>query len=430
MKLIAAFAVSVSLALGAGASARAQVASQAYEQPPRVKLDDVLPPRVKQSGHHRVSDEVTTLGNMLGFRLESTQGDYQVLSLAMLLERVHEVLVLAQAVDDYQRNNQQLAAELRGVMQVGGDSAMDILTSPIKTTGSLVNQFFVHNIGDTLEELGNISDPNVRRVRDPEARIEKIDYESYQPEDPVLAAHKRSVAAHLDLDVYSTNPRVQAFLDTLAYARTSGNRSAGMATLSLPRGVEVRIANGRIANDIRNIVSRDTIRDLYKRNTATLLEAGVPEELVHGFLTHGAFSPRHSTEVSEYLAFLDGTANRGALLESALGAVNEDDALAVVRMARMLARYHESVAPLRALVASASVVIASAGDKDMAVVLPFDLLYWNEQTDKVFSRLEEFANRKGLGKRDLLLGGVISETATRQLARRGFRLHPRFLFVQ
>ena len=416
------------LALAACGAARAQLVSQTYEEAPRVELDDVLPARLQQSGNHRVSDDVVTRGNLLQFRIESSQGDYQVLSLPLLVRRVHEVLVLAQAVDSFQRSNQQLAAELRGVMQVGGESAMDIITSPVRTTGSLVNQFFRHNIGETLEEIGNISDPKVRRVHDPTAPLKKNVYESYQPEDPVLASHKRSVASQLDLDVYSSNPRVQAFLDTLAYARSSGNRNAGMAMVSLPRGIEVRIDKGRVYNEIRAIMSRHTIRELYKRNLATLASAGVPEELANDFLTHGVFSPRHKTEISEYLAFLQGVANRGALLETAIGASSEEDALAVVDMARMLAHYHESVAPLGALVSSASVVIGTAGERDMVVVLPFDLLHWNEQTDRVFSQLQAFADRKALGNRDLLLGGVVSATAARQLASRGFRMRPRFLF--
>lgn len=430
MKLIAARAgaVSLSFALGMGATVRAQLVTQGYEEAPAVKIDEVLPARLQQSGQHRVADEVKVRGNLLEFHLESNQGDYDVLSLPLLEVRVHEVLTLAQAVDDFQRNNQKLAAELRGVMEVRGDTAAEILTSPFKTTSSLVNQFFTENIGGTLSELGNISDPNVRRVRDPQAPLEKNIYESYEPEDPVLAAHKRSVAGHLDLDVYSTNPRVQVFLDTLAYARSSGNRGAGMAMISLPRGIQVQVANGRIRNEIRLLVSRNTIRELYKLNAATLATAGVPEELANTFLTHPAYSPWHKTAVSEYLAFLEGVGNRGALLQAGLGATSEEDALALVSMARMLAYYHESVAPLRGLVASASVVMATTGEQDMAVVLPFDLLYWNEQTDRVFTQLQAFADKKGYRSRDLVLGGIISELAGRQLESRKFRLRPQFLF--
>lgn len=418
-------AAASSLAVAIASPARAQLTAGAYEHSPTVTLDEVLPPRLQQSGHHRVSEEIVVRGTMLAFHIESDQGDYQVLSLPMVVVRVYEILILAQAVDDFQRSNEKLAAQLRGVMQ-GGDA----WSSQIRTDSSLVKHFTTQELGNAFKELGDIGDPKARQARSKQAPVEQNVYETYQPEDPVLASHKRSVAAQLGLDVYSSNPRVQTFLDTLAYARSSGNRNAGMAMVSLPRGVEVRIDDGRIENRVRGIMARDTIRQVYQRNEATLAAAGVAQELIDPFLTLAAFSPRHKTEIAEHLVFLEGVGNRGALLVSAMLATSEADAQEMVWMARMLAYYHQSVARLDALSASASVVLATTADKGLAVFLPFDLIHWNEQTDQVFSRLGEIADDRGLANRDLVLGGVVSETAARQLGGRGFRLRPRFLFLQ
>ena len=409
--------------------AQAQLVADAHEQPPRIEIDQVLPETLMRSGSHRVEGNLRLKATRFEFTIDSNHGRYDVLSVPMAIVRIHEIRTLAQAVDAYQRDNQKLAAELRGVMHVGGDSAVDILTSPLDAAGSVISQFVNNNVGQTIDELNNLSDPNVRRVRDPnsEPSIEQNMYESWLPEDPVLAAHKRAVASHLDLDVYSSNSRVQAFLDTLARERGGGNRNAGMVTVSLPNRPEITVDRGRVEFAVRTSVARKTVRELYIQNESALRVIGISPDLYHAFLSHRAFSPRHKTEITAYLVYMQGVANRGELLRAALRATDEVSALGYVRMARMLAFYHESTERLTRLVSGGSVLMATTTGNNMVMVLPFDLLWWSADADRVFSSLVKFADQNNFELRELLLVGLASDTARVELERRKFLLREKYL---
>jgi hypothetical protein len=409
------------------APAQAQLTADAHEQPPRIEIGQVLPETLMQSGVHRIEGNLQVKGTLFEFTVDSNHGRYDVLSIPMVILRIHEIRTLAQAVDAYQQENQQLAAELRGVMHVGGDSVVDIVTSPFASAGSVVNQFVNNNVGQTIEEFRHLADPKVQRRRSLELDTEGNMYESLLLGDPILAAHKRAIALHLDLDVYSSNTRVQAFLNTLARARGGGNRNAGMATVALPKRPEIMVDRGRIEFAVRTTVARKTVREQYVQNEAALQAIGVEPDLYHAFLGHRAFSPRHKSEITAYLAYMKGVANRGALLRAALRASNEVSARGYVCMARMLAYYHETTERLQGLVSGGSVLMAITTGNNMAMVLPFDLLWWSSDTDRVFSSLAEFADQNGFKLRELLLIGIASKAARVQLERRKFLIREKYL---
>lgn len=408
-------------------AARAQLTADAHEAPPKVRLDRVLPESSMQSGEHRVEDDLKLEGMLFEFTLDSDQGRYEARSIPMTLLRIHEIRTLAQAVDAYQRDNERLAEQLRGVVYAGGGASVPIVGSSLDGGSYEYNQYINNNVGQAVQDLEQQS----RRERSfggGSGIAAQNVYESWIPEDPILAAHKRAVAMHLDLDIYSSNTRVQAFLDTLARARGGGNRNAGMATVSLPNKPEIAVDRGRVEFAVRAAVTRKTVRELYQENEATLRAMGIEPDLYHAFLSHQAYSPRHKTEITAYLAFMSGVANRGALLRAALGASDEVAALGYSRMARMLAYYHENTERLEELVSGATVVMGTTQGGNMIMALPFDYLWWSSETDRVFTSLGEFADKNRFKLRELLLVGITSEAARSQLERRGFLVRERFLF--
>lgn len=411
------------------APALAQLTTDAHENPPRIKLDEILPATMIQSGVHRFEDDVRLKGTLFEFTLESNHGRYDVLSIPMAIVRIHEIRTLAQAVDAFQRENLQLAAALRGVVYAGGNPTVDILTSPLDSGGSVTRNFLNNNVGQTIKALGAQPDPTDpgRRIPDSGSGPQENMYESWLPGDPILASHKRAVASHLDLDIYSSNTRVQAFLDILARARGGGNRNAGMVQVAIPNKPEIVVNRGRIEFAVRTAIARNTVRELYVQNQAALQAMGIEPDLYHAFLSHRAFSPRHKTEITGYLEYMDGVANRGALLRAALRASDEISALGYTRMARMLAYYHETTERLTGLVSGGSVLMATTTGRNMVMVLPFDLLWWNSDTDRVFSSLAKFADQNGFNLRELLLVGVTSDTTRVQLERLKFLAREKYL---
>ncbi len=96
-------------------------------------------------------------------------------------------------------------------------------------------------------------------------------------------------------------------------------------------------------------------------------------------------------------------------------------------MARMLAYYHETTERLKGLVSGGRVLMATTSADNMALVLPFDLLWWSAEADRVFSSLAKFADENDFKVRELLVVGVVSEVARVQLEGRKFRVRERFL---
>jgi hypothetical protein len=132
--------------------------------------------------------------------------------------------------------------------------------------------------------------------------------------------------------------------------------------------------------------------------------------------------------ITEYLAFMQGVGNRGAVVEAALDARDEVDALAKVQIARMYAHYHESWTPLHSLLGAGRLALALNRDGALLVALPFDILEWTAETDRVFSGLASFAERKQATGRAVLLAGVATPRAKAALEERGFEIFERFLF--
>lgn len=405
-------------------AANAQLIADTYEAAPHVELDTVFPESLMQSGSHRVEDNLRTVGTLLEFTIDSDHGVYDVLSIPMAIIRIHEIRTLAQATDAFQRDNEQLAERLRGIAYAGSNTPVDIYHSPLQYGGD-PSIYLNNNVGRTIEEL----EKQTRQGEPENAKDQRSGnlYESMLPGDPILASYKRAVAQQLDLDVYSSNSRVQAFLDTLARARAGGNRNAGMVTVSLPKNPEVTVDNGRIEFAVRTAVSRKSIRELYVQNEAALSSMGIEPNLYHSFLSHQSYSPRHKTEITAYLAFMQGVADRGEFLRAAVRATDEVSAVGYSRMARMLAYYHENTERLKGLVSGGSVLMASTQGNNMVLVLPFDVLWWSAESDKVFTSLARFADDQKFEMRELLLVGVVSERARIQLESRKFHVREKYL---
>ena len=203
---------------------------------------------------------------------------------------------------------------------VGADSFVEILGNPFGTTSQLVDQF-TSNVERTFEEINTLGTSGDVQATGSHKSARLI------PADPIVAAHKRNIAAQLGLDPYSSNPRVHDFLNTLAHARASGRSSAGTVSISLPRGIETPVRGGRVQAEIRSLLARNTLAELATANGQTLGGMSIDANLVSAFLAHPHFSPSHRTSITQHLATLTSVANRGALLKAALRAKSETDAL-------------------------------------------------------------------------------------------------------
>jgi len=395
----------------------AQLASDAYEESPITRAADILSAQVRQSGHHRVRDEVALKRGMYVFDIDSDYGLYRVESLPMLTVRSHELRTLAQAIGQYRQADSDFAEQLRGQLTYNADSLIDVVIAPFKMAGQLVD-----NIGQTAQELTELGGESSAFSQSPTTHY--IDDVS---SDIISGTHKRNVAFQLDLNPYSTNPKVQEYLNTVARARSSGHFEAGVATVRVPPSRLISVDGGNVEVQVKNALKSLSPSELNQGIGEQLKQFGVDEQTRHAFLTHPHYSPRHKTAITAYLDYLRGVSDRTILIRAALVARGEAGAKSFEMLARMLAYYHETVAPLSELRLLGELLIAITDTQDVIVMMPIDHVYWNRSNDNLFTELGKQLTAAGHENPELVLGGTLSKRASAGLQGHDFRYRENFL---
>lgn len=400
--------VPVLAALLATALATVSHAGQArYETLHAARASEILPAPLVQSIHHRLREQVGFDGTHFVFDVESQFGVERVHSVPLLRLRLHEIHTMAQALTQFDADDEALARALRGRRGVGADSVVDILTDPVGTASQLAS-----NLGDNLERTlsGAYLAPDAHEAG-AQAQGPRADPGPY----------KRGVAAQLGLDVYSSNAAVQAFLDRVAAARASGRLGGSIATIA-PAGRQGPIQR-REVDDLRfdAQLRRHTPAELRDLQARALAQAGVDAAIAQRFLGNPVLSPRHRTYLTGYLQLLAGVGNRGALIAAAASAGSEAEALGYQALARMLVHEHRDGAGLVRLDGDAPLPAALTGDGALLLLAPVDHVIWNADTEAVITAL--LARTAALGARGatLAITGTFSARARAAMEARGVR---------
>jgi hypothetical protein len=383
-----------------------------YEARPVIRMSEVLTSQQAQSVYHRVVD-IELSDKFYNFRVESDMGKYDITSLALFRNRIQEISTLAQAISEFSRKDENLSEEIRGQFSIRADSAIDILSRPVESAADLAGQF-ADNLNETLTGL-------------PDNATDTFGYHIRESKDPVAAMHKRNIASQWGLDVYSTNLRVQKFLNAVTKARSSGRISAGTPTLRTQINRPPKAADFEIETYTEYLLKSKSVQELYQINKSILIDMKINTEIVNRFLQHTYFSPRHLTRISHYLDSMNGVRNRSAFIEAASQIQNEIMALAFDESAMMLKYYHDKVAKLEKLFAGSEVLEAISKDGRIVYFVPIDLIYWSEQTEQLFDSLQVRAKESGFGAWELVTAGSVTEEAGKELQQRKFTIRDKFV---
>jgi hypothetical protein len=384
-----------------------------YESRPTANATELLSGDLLQSAHHRI-EGIDINGELYQFDIDSEFGVYHVESMTLLGIRINEIKTLAQAINQFEVEDNQFSNKLRSQLHVSGESAMDIITSPFGTASQLAGQM-ADNFGDTLAGVDVLAEKN------------DFKYENIEPADAIAATHKRNIAYQLGLDAYSTNENVQAFLNTVTKARKSGRISAGVVMLKHKPPSKYKVANGRLEMAINLKLKNNSISDLILVNDQILSNIKIEQELRGKFLRHPIYSPRHLTAITTYLNYLEGVRNRDAVISLALSAEREVIVLSYVQLVRMLALYHEQIDSLRKLHVLQGVTSAITKGGGIAFFVTDEILYWTEETNNKYHALAEKAKASGFTEIKLVILGITTTVAKRNLTNMGFVLNENFL---
>lgn len=385
------------------------------EQLPQPGLADTLTPELRQSVHHTV-EGVELRDGYYAFTVASEYGTFEPESMAQLRTLVNELAVLHQAMNQFTQGDREAEPELRGQFSIEADSAVDIITRPVNTATDLAGQ-----LGGNISEALHGSPVLI-------SEYNRIDFTAADSADPTTAMHKRNIAAQWGLDVYSSNPVVQDFLNTAARARAGGRISAGAPSFFSTKQAAVRSADAGVDAEVGRLLKAENAPGLAADNRRLLAQMQIPAATIDAFLAHPAFSPRHQTRISHYLAALGKVLNRAAFIDSALRSAGERGALAHEHLAMMLLYFHRNVATLQKLYFGNNVLQAIHANNSLLVLQPEDVLGWTVDVQRNLDAVARRAQVSGFKTLDLLAAGSVTTSAQVQIGARGFTLREHMIY--
>jgi len=371
-------------------------AEKGYEQPPVLKASEILPADLRKSEHHEVREDVRTEGYLYGFEMESDFGLYEIESLALLRIRVHEVKTLAGVIDGNRGSE-----FFKGL----GGRLKQTVTMPVKLVKDPVG---------TVKGAGKGLAKKVKRIGGLFKSREKSEQEDPGLKAAVIGEQKRKLAAELHLDPYSTNPKVQEFLDEVARARSGGSLVWDAALFAIPGGAGIAVSAADFSGGAPALLRDNNPTELYAINQKKLEAMGIEARLVGQFLNEKGLSPRHKTVITEALERMDGVDDRGAVLRSCLATENEAEALFHEARGKLLAAAHAESKLARFEGPTMPVAYTLAGSH--LLVLPMDYVYWSEGIEAIADGL------KGLTALRIRLTGRPSARARKELSARGLKI--------
>jgi len=387
--------------------------AMAYESTPVVNLTEVLPPELLQSLKHRVK-EVEVHGGAFHFYLESDYGAYYIDSMGLLRERAREIIILGNAISHTGNAQGAMSGRVGDQLELRSEHALDIIKQPVKSATDLAGQ-----VASSLNETLGGQGAEIKR---------QLIYGGSEASDPVLALHKRNVAGQWTLDVYSTNSRVQDFLDSVARARSAGNISAGTPALNRLPVKPLKVADTALEMDISRLLKARSAADLNEINRHMLVGLHIDTDVLTGFLQQPALSPRHKTRICQYLNKLTGVSDLSAFLATVNRTSNESQALASEELAMMVTNYQKTGKKLREFLPEKFGIDALTVDNQLVHFVVQDIIYWDETTEEFYDALLNRATAAGISQVQVISSGFVTPEAKQQLQKRQFSLQDRYVF--
>jgi hypothetical protein len=380
---------------------------------PAVKARDVLPPEFFRSVHYEIDDNVTRSRFFYHFRVSSDFGTYSIASLPMLRVRLHEIMTLAEVSQPASTSSASLDRSPPGRRGVGGDSVAEIFADPLGTASTLLG-----NLAYNLEET--LADPD--RIRTTAAPADDRGFNV----DP--GPHKRSAAAQLDVDVYSSNPALQTLLDSLARARSAGKMRGPIApTQALPVG-PVAFGSGVLDERLRSILKNQSAAEINANVEQRLAAAGVSAAARTAFLANRNYTPRTRLYFARYLALMKQATGIEHIVHSANSASTEADAHAFVDLARMAAYYELTGSHIVQVIAHRNFPVMLSDAGVLVVALPIDHFSWTDDNAALVASLDSFIAAQSPVSTTILVSGGVTDAAKTQFAARNIRLRERYSF--
>jgi hypothetical protein len=224
---------------------------------------------------------------------------------------------------------------------------------------------------------------------------------------------RSEIAKYLGVDPNTSNPYVVERLDSLAWAATWGNFSAGEALGQIAGTAADIITDTGLVNQY---VLTHTPEQVRERNEKELASLCSDEFGIRQFSRRGGFNDTLRTQLTDSLKKLKPDSGCNELLELAATTRGEVEARYLVDALALIERHAAEPVGGKLLVVGASLAYVGRDGK-LLLPLPVDYLSWTSEIDGFFNR-REFAH----SERHALIGGDVSPLALRKLGERGWQV--------
>ena len=375
-----------------------------FEDPPQLTASTVLPIEILTGPYHRIDERVLNDGYLNHYTIRSQLGDIEVVSTAKLRKRIDEINAIA--LMEEAKNTETFATAVR---DAGGDAIEGIkslVTSPVETVSGAVSGIG-KLFGRGKEALFGSS-----RSEAEDSRLQPL---------VGFSKAKREYAHEFGVDAYTHNEILQERLDEISWTGYAGGLSAALLMGQLPgaAGAAITAAN---ATDLLNEALRDLApADLRKMNREKLTEMGVSEVVAGLFIDNANFTPREQTTMVAALETMSGVSSRGAFVEFAVLADDDDITYFRQRQIQMYAAYHNMIEPILDFVPVGQIAAARVRDGGLLVVVPLDLLVWTAELGSFVTGATDLIQQNySPSSKQIWLSGQATDLAKKSLVALGW----------
>ena len=393
-------------------TARAQ---SGFETEPVLKAKDLVAPELLKGPHFTVDDRVPVKGFLAYFTIRSDYGTFEAHGIHMFQIRVKEVYALAQ-LDDMSKTKEFTEAAGRAIARPV-TSTVHMLVDPVETIegfpGGVTRLWDRIKLGSekVAEAATAPGASGGQKVADVSERVGGITVTAlgYEKE-------RRDLAKGLGVDPYTTNPVLSKKLSDMAWVAFSG-RFGIQAAMS----VLVPYSMAMSAVTITNTTVYDTPQgDLINKDQAIFAETGASEAQVQALMKNKQYSLSVLTALAQGLQRLQGVNGLASIVDFAAAAKTQDETRFVAGSVNILARYHESVAPI-AVTTAPGPIIGRTTNGTLVIPAAVDYVAWTERTSRMAQR-DDFK----APDRTTWLSGQMSTRARKEFTARGWEVDESF----
>jgi len=398
-----------------GATVMTARGQSGFETEPVLKAKDLVAPELLKGPHFTVDDRVPVKGFLAYFTIRSDYGTFEAHGIHMFQIRVKEVYALTQ-LDDMSKTQEFAEAAGRAIARPVTSTA-HMLANPVETIegfpGGVTRLWDRIKLGsEKIAEAATAPGASGgQKVADVSERVGGITVTAlgYEKE-------RRDLAKGLGVDPYTTNPILSKKLSDMAWVAFSG-RFGIQAAMS----VLVPYSMAMSAVTITNTTVYDTPQgDLINKDQAIFAETGASEAQVQALMNNKQYSLSVLTALAQGLQRLQGVNGLASIVDFAAAAKTQDETRFVAGSVNILARYHESVAPI-AVTTAPGPIIGRTTNGRLVVPAAVDYIAWTERVARMAQR-DEFK----APDRTTWLSGQMSIRARKEFTTRGWRVDESF----